>query len=245
MDRPRIGAAIFACLVLTAGCTALTDSATTDTPNPGETPQLPTDTATADTAAPSVTDTGTPADHTTQTVEPTPTAPPTQSVGSTPTATPGWSPPEHPNKPLENKLEAGVDNHVKALEVVGGTESGDGAYSSVELAVTANTSLESIDPAEHGTVDGEPFFIVYVNSDLVTESDSQFVRVDGPPIQRSSEVAFDANGTTTLTVPQAAFEAAGIEAGEVELMVLLFDEDKAYDDVYGVRRLNVTYAPSE
>jgi|GEM_PF-992136 len=263
MDRTTLVAAALACLVLSAGCTSLssggTDTASGDAGTPTETTAgaTPTESAAESTtagSANSTTATATPTTDETPTATVTATATPTATATVTPTDTPTatatatptdeWSLPEHPNKPLENKLQnESVTNRVKDVAVTGGTESGDG-YTGVEVSVTANTSMPHIDPPEHGTVAGEPFFIVYVDSPLVNESDSRFSRVDGPPIQRKS-VTFEGNGTFTLDVPQAALESAGTDPGEAELMVVLFDEDKAYDDIYGVGRVNFTYAGGE
>ena len=262
MDRTAIATAALVCLVLVAGCSGTPGSAA-DTATDDETPSGTTspDTSTATrtgtpetTATPTATAdptaSSTPTAGSTPTASSTPTAGSTPTASSTPTAAPtatpseSWSPAEHPNKPLENKLEQeDLSNRVKHVEVTGGTESGDG-YSAVEVSVTANTSMYGIDPASHGTTEGEPFFILYIDSPLVNESDSRFSHVDGPPIQRKS-VPFEGNGTFTLDVPQAAFEARGTDPGEAELMVVLFDEDEAWDDIYGVGRTTVTYSPGE
>lgn len=216
------------CLVLLAGCSGLnpvsqSDAETTSPP--------PTPTTTEPTSTPP------------PTPEPTPTLTPTPEP--TTTASEEWSLPEYPNSPLEDKMaEENLDNHIKSMEVVG-QGSGDGGYSSVELAITANTSMERIDPPDHGTVRGEPYLVAYIDSELVRAENTSRYDVTGPPIQRSEELAFDENAEATLEIPQAAFEATGTEPGEVTITVLLLDEDKTWDDIYGHATVTVTYEPSE
>ncbi|MFB6140803.1 MAG: hypothetical protein ABEJ26_10255 [Halosimplex sp.] len=236
-------------VVLLAGCsgfgaapgsdgTTTGDDVTTGTPTATETAAAATATGTA-TATTTATATGT------ATATATEAATATETTGRTTETTEQWELPEYPNGPLENKLVTGASNRIESVTVVGGRGSGDGADSGVDVSVTANTSMPDIDPAEHGTVAGEPFFVVYVDSQLVNKSRApRFYEVDGPPLQRKG-VTFEANGTFELTVPQAAFEARGSDPGEVELLVLLFDEDEAWDDVYGVGTVNATYAPDE
>lgn len=217
-----------ACLILLSGCTAITSSEPANTPSPTTTVE-PTPTPTPS-PTPTPTATATPA--------PTPTA------TAVPTATPNeaWSLPEWPNMPFDHKMSDAGD-HIKSIEVSGGNGTADGGYSSVEVTVTANTSLERIDPASHGTVAGEPFMLAYIDSELQQKPNSSRYNVSGPPIQRSAELGFDENAEVTLDVPAAAFEATGTAPGETSIMVLLMDRDKTFDDIYGHTQLNVTYNP--
>lgn len=194
------------------------------------------------------------------TTESTPTPPPERTPTSTPELTPTltpptttssppaseeWSLPEYPNSPLEDKMaEETVDNHIKSIEVVG-QGSGDGGYSSVELTITANTSMKRIDPGSHGTVRGEPYLIAYIDSKLVRVEGTPRYNVTGPPVQRSEELGINENTEATLEIPQAAFEATGTEPGKVTIMVLLLDGDKSWDDIYGHATVTVTYEPSK
>jgi len=242
-------------VVLLAGCsgfgaspgsdgTATGGDVTTGTPTATETAAATaTGTATGTaTATGTGTGTATATATDTATATETPAEPTTQPTTETADQ---WELPEYPNGPLENKLVTGASNRIESVTAVDGSDSGDGADSGVTISVTANTSMPDIDPAEHGTVAGEPFFVVYVDSQLVNKSRGpRFYEVDGPPLQRES-VTFEANGTFELTVPQAALEARGSDPGEIELLVLLFDEDKAWDDIYGIGRVNATYAPGE
>lgn len=169
---------------------------------------------------------------------------PTVAQEST-TATAEWSLPEYPNTPLQDKTtEENVTNHVKSITVVdnGSDDSGSGA---VEVAVTANTSMERVDPAEHGTVRGEPYMIAYINGELVRVNDTSRYEVSEPPVQRTSELGMDENNEVTLEIPHAAFEATGTKPGEATVMVLLLDKDKTWDDIYGKATVSVTYDPSE
>lgn len=212
------------CVVLLAGCGGFGANSESSLTTTGESPTT--------TAQPTTETTSRPTTETTTTQPTTETA--TQST------TEVWSSPQPPNKPFENKLEEGVTNHIESVEV---RDSGE----SVELRIAANTSLRNIDPPEHGTVRGEPFFLVYANGSLTNESryDPRFYIATGSPVQRSSELRFEQNGTFTLTIPQAAFEAADTETGEVELLVVLFDKDSQWDDVYGTATVNATYTPDE
>ncbi|MFB6096581.1 MAG: hypothetical protein ABEJ74_04265 [Haloferacaceae archaeon] len=229
MRRRTLQIGCVVCLLLLAGCSGLTATSGSDagTTTPAATESTPTATPTA-----------------TPTPKPTATPTPTPTPKATTAASEEWSLPEYPNDPFEDKTaEDTLDNHIKSMEVVG-EGSGDGGYSSVELAVTANTSMERVDPAKHGTVDGEPFLIAYIDGHLVETDEGSRYNVDAPPVQRSDELRFDENKETTLEIPKAAFEATGTEPGEVSILVLLLDEDKTWDDIYGRARVTVTYDPN-
>ena len=245
MDRTTLATATLACLVLFAGCAGLSgsaaDTATDDDAADGASTSTETTPTGTDTGSTTATSTGTATEAATPTATATPT--PTQTATATATATPTWSPPEETNKPLENKLDDGVTNRVKDVSVSDGSESGDG-YSSVQVSVTANTSMYGVDPVEHGTPEGEPFFVVYIDGQIVAKDDSRFSAVNGTAVQRK-DVSFAENRTFTLDVPQAAFEAADTEPGETRITVVLFDEDKTWDDIYGAGHTTVTYEPSE
>lgn len=238
------------CLVLLAGCIGVSPASQSDagttppSPATAESTPTPLPTTTESTPTPPPTTTAAPTSPRPTITESTPTPLPT-STESTPTASEEWSLPEYPNSPLQDKTaEENVDNHVRSMGVVG-QGSGDGGYPSVELAITANTSMERIDPSEHGTVRGEPYLVAYIDSELVRAGNTSRYDVTGPPVQRSEELGLDENAETTLEIPQAAFEATGTEPGEVTVTVLLLDEDKTWDDIYGHATVTVTYEPSE
>ena len=179
-----------------------------------------------------------------ETATETPTPTPTPTATATPTATPepSWSEPQQPNRPLQNNMDEEEGERIHSIEVTG-SGGGDEGHASFRLDVTANTSMPDVDPAEHGTVRGEPFFLVYL--DATTENDSRFTYVEGSLVERSPELSHRESGEFTLSVPQGAFEENGAEAGEHELLVLLMDRDKDWDDIYGMQTVTIEYQPEE
>lgn len=218
-----------ASMVLLAGCGGLDPGNFGDSPDDSTDGEATTATETASATA---------------TEAPSPTATPTVTETATPSATPkeSWSEPEQPNKPLQNNTGENSEPRIKSVEVTG---SGGGTQGSASftLDVTANTSMPSVDPAEHGSVRGEPFFLVYLNAS--TEEDDRFVYVEGALVERSPELSHDSEGEYTLTVPQEAFEHYDAEPGEHELLILLMDQDKDWDDIYGLERVTIKYQPEE
>lgn len=158
----------------------------------------------------------------------TPTATSTATSSSTttpmasPTATPTWEEPQPPNTPTEVKDEEG---RISRVEFVNRERSGDG-YSSFDLTVYANTAMESVDPPDHGSPEGEPYFLVYVNGKLVT---------------RTKIVVQETNGEFDVGVKEAALEE--FEAGTLDVQVLLMDEDSQRDDRYGTWSGTIEYVP--
>lgn len=197
-----------------AGCSAVDRSAAGDRTETGARTVSPSETLTA---APVPTDSPTP----------TATSTPSRTPTATPTRTPEpWTEPEPPNRPVEDKTGAEPSRRITAVEVVDGVEAEDGAgYANFDLEVHANTSMPSVDPASHGTVEGEPYFLVYAEGEL---------------IERSKRVLPKADGTYTLEINPGGLDRVG--TGEVDLTVKLMDLDSEYDDVYGVRNVTVTYS---
>jgi hypothetical protein len=76
-------------------------------------------------------------------------------------------------------------------------------------------------------VEGEPYFLVYVEGEL---------------IERSDYVEFR-NGTFLVDVHPGGL--AQFESGTLEMEVLLMDRDSEYDDVYGVWRTEFAYENSD
>ncbi len=137
------------------------------------------------------------------------------------------------------------ENEIEDVDV-GGEGSSDDGYSSVELTVSANTSWPNIDPEDRGSVEGEPYILVYIDGHLATAEDSRFATPRGVIGARTPQLEFDEDGEFTVTVPQEAFEASGVEPGDdVELMVLLLDRDKEWDDIFGKEFVEVTYEPDD
>lgn len=160
----------------------------------------------------------------TPTATPTATSSPTatSTATTTPTATPTWEKPQPPNTPTEVKDEEG---RISRVEFVNKEENGDG-YSSFDLTVYANTAMENVDPPDHGSVEGEPYFLVYVNDKLVT---------------RTKIVVQETDGEFDVGVKEAALEE--FEAGTLDVKVVLMDEDSQHDDRYGTWSGTIKYAP--
>ncbi|SHK78417.1 hypothetical protein SAMN05444342_2169 [Haladaptatus paucihalophilus DX253] len=224
--------------VVFAGCASLTgndDQTTTTT-----TIEKPTNT-TASTTSTS-TDAGDGTTDTSSDVTTTTTAQATTTQATTTTAESSWSEPKAPNTPLQNKMDSeDGGNWIQSVSVVN-TKSGNGGYAAFDLKVEANTDMHHVDPAEHGTVNGEPFFLVYADGSL--DNGSRFTRTEGTLIERM-DVSRDENGEFTITIRPGGLEKAGVEDGEVKLMVLLMDEDKDWDDIYGVATVTVDYSSGE
>ena len=235
MKRSVLLVVAVAVMVLLAGCGGL------DPGDFGDAPEDSTDDATATEATPAE---ATDAPTATETETATPTETETATPTETPTPTPGeeWSEPEQPNRPLQDNRDEEEGSRIHSVEVTGfgGGEEGNASF---RLDVTANTSMPSVDPAEHGSVRGEPFFLVYLNAS--TESDDRFTYVEGTLVERSPELRHDSEGEYTLMVPEGAFEENGADPGEHELLVLLMDRDKEWDDIYGLERVTVQYEPGE
>ncbi|MFC4542736.1 hypothetical protein ACFO5R_12470 [Halosolutus amylolyticus] len=131
------------------------------------------------------------------------------------TADKEWYPPAEPNRPLEDKRE----DRIESVEFVDTEPAADGeGYSNFNLEVVANTSMENVDPPEHGDVVGEPYFFVKINED------TQKI------VERTREVRMDENGTFHIDVRPAGIEEFG--EGPLTVEVFLMDEDKDWDDIY-------------
>lgn len=157
------------------------------------------------------------------TAQPTATPGPTPTESPTPTATEAWERPEPPNRPLDI-VDEGRIHEVRFVNTVPASD-GDG-YADFDLAVRANTSMENIDPPEHGTPEGEPYFLVYVEGELV---------------ERTGIVVHDRDWNGTVRVRRAALDR--FEPGTLEVHVALMDKDTQYDDRYGVWNTTVEYDP--
>ncbi|WP_120246010.1 hypothetical protein [Halopiger aswanensis] len=131
------------------------------------------------------------------------------------TADAEWYPPEEPNRPLEDKRE----DRIESVEFVDTEPAADGeGYSNFNLEVVVNTSMERVDPAEHGDVVGEPYFFVKINED------------EQKIVERTEHVRMAENGTFHIEVRPAGIEAFG--EGPLTVEVFLMDEDKDWDDIY-------------
>ncbi|MFC4552674.1 MULTISPECIES: hypothetical protein [Halorussus] len=193
---------------------------------------------TTDTQATSTTTAETSAGEQTSTTERTGT---TATTATTTTAS--WSKPKSPNKPLQDKRnESSVGDRIRGVTVVQKTQASGSGYSDFDLRIGANTSMSRVDPADHGTVRGEPYFVVYAHASF--EDGGRFTYLSGDLLARSS-VEQNANGTYTVEIQPEALERAGVEKGNVELTVILLDEDSEWDDIYGVQKVTVEYSPEQ
>ncbi|QRV13633.1 hypothetical protein JMJ58_11760 [Haloterrigena salifodinae] len=144
------------------------------------------------------------------------------------TATAEWRPPEEPNRPLENKREDRIED-VSVVDTES-AEDGDG-YSNFNLEVVANTTMENVDPPEHGDVIGEPYFFVKINEG----PDNQKI------VERTGEVRMEEDGTFHIDVRPAGIEEFG--EGSLTVEVFLMDEDKDWDDIYDAVSTEVEFDP--
>ncbi|MDS0476651.1 hypothetical protein [Natrinema sp. 1APR25-10V2] len=143
------------------------------------------------------------------------------------TANATWSPPEEPNRPLEHKHQ----DRIESVRFVDKTpENGTDGYSKFNLEVVANTSMENVDPPEHGDVVGEPYFFVKINED------------EQKIVERTGEVRMTDNGTFHIDVRPAGIEEFG--SGPLTVEVFLMDEDKDWDDIYDAVGTEIQYDPN-
>ncbi|WP_266079537.1 hypothetical protein [Haladaptatus caseinilyticus] len=229
MDRQRFTAIAVVVVVLFAGCSGL---------GPSEGSKTTTGTTTT-------------AQMTTDTVEKTTTEGTTigssttfasETTATSTTSSDSWSKPTPPNTPLQNKMadEDREQGRIKSVELVDKTEASSGGYSDFDLKINADTRMKNIDPSDHGSVRGEPYFLVYVDGSL--DNGSRFTRTDGTLIERSQEVSQNENGEYTIDVRPGGLKKTETEDGEVTILILLMDEDKDWDDIYGVKKITVDYS---
>lgn len=174
-------------------------------------------------SSPTATATPTASDTPAPTESPTPTASPTPTPEPTPTPTPEYEEPKPPNTPMEGKNHDDGKERLRTVEFVNAERTDDGAYTNFDLEMHADTRMEDVDPANHGDVEGEPYFLVYVDGELV---------------ERSDYVEFR-NGTFVVDVHPGGLDQ--FESGTHDMEVLLMDRDSEYDDVYGVWRTEFAY----
>ncbi|WP_267643636.1 hypothetical protein [Haloarchaeobius amylolyticus] len=132
---------------------------------------------------------------------------------ATPTAS-AYEPPAPPNVPTESKMGQG-ENRIRSVELINKVNTGDGV-SDFDLRIQANTMMKDVDPAKHGDVEGEPYFMV---------------AVDGTRIERSDYLAMKEDGEWVVQVHPGGLEK--FDEGQHEITVWLFDQDSNSDDVYG------------
>ncbi|SEO69136.1 hypothetical protein SAMN04487948_104199 [Halogranum amylolyticum] len=85
--------------------------------------------------------------------------------------------------------------------------------------------MENVDP-DHGTADGEPYFVVLVDDKL---------------LERTKLVLEQDDGEYNITVRGGGLTTFG--PGTLEVTVLLMDEDTERDDVFGRWTGEVEYNP--
>lgn len=212
MTNRRLLIGMLAVLVVLAGCAGAGT-------NGGSTATTAETNGSADTTTAEMTDTADTANttDTTETTETDTTSNATATPTATATATPdeSWTEPQPPNSPREDKVEEG---RLKSVEYVNVENASNGeGVTGFDLRVRANTSMPDVDPAEHGDVQGEPYFLVYVNDTLT---------------YRSDYVQFEDDGEWTLDIPRDAWDQ--FDEGPLKVKVQLVDRDSEFDDVYGV-----------
>lgn len=200
MNRHLLAILVVVVVVLSAGCASVISGGdsppSTDTPDPKTTPTN--DSEQSDASTP--------------------------EANQTSTTYSEWSQPKPPNRHLENKIESGRIPDVQFVNTEPGPN-GEG-YADFDLEVTADTRMENVDPPEHGDVEGEPYFIVYVD-------EKRFARMDALPMRE--------NGMFTIQMNKRGLEQ--FEPGQLDIKVRLFDEDSQWDDIYGVWTGTVEYNP--
>lgn len=151
----------------------------------------------------------------------TPTA--TATSTATPSPTQSWLPPVPPNRPTQVKDEP---DRISKVEFVNTVEASDGSgYADFDLVVHADTRMPDVDPPEHGTVEGEPYFLVAIDGELVART----------------RLVIMQEGTFQVEIHPGALEQ--YEPGELDVAVYLMDEDSERDDRYGVWTGSVEYDP--
>lgn len=163
----------------------------------------------------------------TETSSPSQSATPTLTPEPTATATPEYEEPQPPNTPMEGKHREDGMERIRSVEFVNAERTDGGAYSNFDLRVGADTRMSNVDPADHGDVEGEPYFLVYVEGELVERS----------------EIVAHRNGTFEVRVHPGALRQ--FDDGSLELRLLLMDRDSQYDDVYGVWETSFEYEREE
>ncbi len=132
------------------------------------------------------------------------------------------------------------NNNIASVSVINKVKGSNGGYSNFDLKIEANTYMHHIDPAEHGTVNGEPFFLVYADGDL--DNGSRFTDTSGTLIERS-DVSRQKDGSFVIHIRPAGLKRLDKD-GKVKLMILEMDKDKDWDDIYDVKWVTVNYSPN-
>ncbi|WP_207592573.1 hypothetical protein [Halomontanus rarus] len=126
-----------------------------------------------------------------------------------------WSPPQQPNRPMEDEREDRIHNVTFVNKTPANSTEG---YANFDLEVVADTRMEEVDPPEHGDVEGEPYFFVKINEE------------EDKIVERTGEVRMEENGTFHIPVRPAGIEEYG--EGRLTVEVFLMDKDKDWDDIY-------------
>lgn len=238
MTRHSLAILLLIVVVLSAGCASLISagdsSPTADAPD--SEPPPTTDSEQSNTSG-TETDTSTSDSTDRQATDSEPSDTSTAETNQTSTTYPEWSEPNPPNLPLDNKIEPGRISDVQFVNTEPGPNGED--YADFDLQVTADTRMENVDPPDHGTVEGEPYFIVYINDtrfdqmDHIEIRESRFARMDNLQMRE--------NGTFNIRINKRGLEQ--FEPGQLNIKVRLFDEDSQWDDIYGVWTGTVEYNP--
>ncbi len=248
MKRTSITLLLVVCL-LVAGCSSLggNSASTTSKTSVSQTSTKMTDSTSASTGSSDGDGSSTSTSETTQATTTagttTATTSTTTMTQSTTTSVDSWTAPKQPNTPLQNKMEEDDgQNRISDISIIHKEEASDGGYSNFDVALTANTQMGHVDPASHGTVKGEPYFLVYADGSL--DNGSRFSYTNGTLIERTPIMGQKKDGDFAIQIHPEALNQAGAD-GKVKLMVLLMDRDSDWDDIYGVAWVTVDYSPEK
>lgn len=147
--------------------------------------------------------------------------PTTTTSLSTPTEP--WTPPTPPRQPTQDKDE----DRITDGEFINTVEAPDGSgYTDFDLRVGANTWMKNVDPPKNE--DGEAYFIVEINGQIVARTDI---------------VPFRKEGSFTIPIPAAALQQ--FDSGTLDIRVSLFDEDHSRADRYGTWTTTIEYTATK
>ncbi len=167
--------------------------------------------------------TSTPASQT-ETATTTATATPSPTDSTFVMTAPGeesskWTEPKPPKDPEDKRQD-----RISKVEFVNSEAAGDGAVSNFDLEVTADTMMKDVDPTPD--VDGEPYFTVVVNGQLIDRE----------------EVNMREDGSFVLTIHSGAL--GQFDAGTLDVRVTMYDVDHYHDDRYDVWEGSIDFQPA-
>lgn len=116
------------------------------------------------------------------------------------------------------------EDRINDAEFINTVKAQDGnGYMDFDLRIGANTWMKNVDPPKDE--DGEPYFIVEINGQIVARTDIVPFRKEG-----------------SFTVPLKAAALDQFNSGALEVRVSLFDEDHTYADLYDTWTGTIEYS---